>query len=347
MRIAFDSRAGLRPPRHRPLRALPARRAARALADDAEIVETHRPRARRRLPLAVDRRRAVARRRARWSSRCTTSSRSSAPASTCAPACASACATWPSSAPRASSCRPTPSPRDVVERLEHRPASASPSSPRRPRRAMRPRAAAEVAAAARRYGLPERLPAVGRRARAPRPAQARRGARRRPARAAARPRRPRPSSGRRSCRDVTLTGRVSDDDLAAIYTRRPRARLPLRRRGLRPAGRRGARLRHAGRRPVTCPRCARCSATARRSSPRDDLAGLVAAECGRAPPGAGSAAVDLGRRRTGDVDGLRRGHHNAAMTDYDIQLDVKYARSARSSTSAPRPPRTSRGSTRR
>ena len=50
----------------------------------------------------------------------------------------------------------------------------------------------------------------------------------------------------RELTDVTLTGAVSDDELAAIYTRRPRARVPQRRRGLRAAADRGARVRHAG-----------------------------------------------------------------------------------------------------
>ena len=66
--------------------------------------------------------------------------------------------------------------------------------------------------------------------------------------------------------DVILTGQVSDDELAAIYSGAHALVLPVRRRGLRPARRRGARLRHAGRGVRGRRRCARCSATARRSS---------------------------------------------------------------------------------
>ena len=44
MRVAFDSPPRGRPARHRPLRALPARRAARDRRDGHEIVEAHRPR---------------------------------------------------------------------------------------------------------------------------------------------------------------------------------------------------------------------------------------------------------------------------------------------------------------
>ena len=91
--------------------------------------------------------------------------------------------------------------------------------------------------------------------------------------------------------DVTLTGQVTDDELAAIYTRRARARLPLRRRGLRAADR--SRRSPAARRssPATRRRCARCSASARRSCECGDMEGLLAAGA--------SACARRRRRRPG------------------------------------------------
>ena len=109
------------------------------------------------------------------------------------------------------------------------------------------------------------VPAVGRRAAAPRAAQARRGARGDAAADAAGARRPGASVGARAARrDVDGPGHRRRARRA--LQRRARARVPLRRRGLRPADGRGARVRHAGRRLRGAGRCARSSATAPRSS---------------------------------------------------------------------------------
>ena len=198
VRVAFDSRPATDPRGiGRYTRCLlDALRETRGRARDRRGPPAAR---RRRLPLPVDRRRARALAPARRSSRCTTSSRSSAAASTCAPACASSCATWPSSARRGSSSRPRRSPRtrssalDISrERIVVIPeAAGAGDAARRPRRRS-PRVRE-------RYELPDEYLRVGRRPRAPRPAQARRRAGRDAARHAARPRRPDQGSGPTSC----------------------------------------------------------------------------------------------------------------------------------------------------
>ena len=122
------------------------------------------------------------------------------------------------------------------------------SSARRPRRRSTRAADAEVAPCASSYALPGRLPAVGRR-----PAHAR-------TRASGSRRSPGPSARCRSC-SSGQAGRWAHE-LPGVHADRrrrrrraggdlhgrPRARVPVRRRGLRAAAGRGAGLRHAGRR---------------------------------------------------------------------------------------------------
>ena len=96
--------------------------------------------------------------------------------------------------------------------------------------------------------------------------------------------------------DVILTGQVSDEHLAAIYSGAHALVLPSERRGLRPARRRGAGLRHAGRR-LRGARAARGARRARhvrraRRPARADRGGP-----GGAAPRAGAAARGAGRTR--------------------------------------------------
>ena len=92
------------------------------------------------------------------------------------------------------------------------------------------------------------LPAVGRRPAAPRPGQARRRARRHAARAAARARRPDAPVGARAARRDPHRRRSPTTSSPRSTAAPTRSWSPPSRRGLRPARRRGAGLRHAGRR---------------------------------------------------------------------------------------------------
>ena len=218
MRVAFDSRPAL-DPRGIGRYASCLLDALRETAGDGdEIVEAPPPAARRRLPLALDRRRAAApavpagrdaaRRRPAQAPQRVPAHRASA----------FACATSPSSARRALIVPTAVVAAEVDRAPRHRRASGIVVIPEAPAPALHERGAEEIAAVRKRYGLPGGLPAVGRRAADARPAQARR-------RAGAQAPRELPlvlvgatKPWAHELPDVTLTGHVSDDDLAAIYS---------------------------------------------------------------------------------------------------------------------------------
>ena len=75
--------------------------------------------------------------------------------------------------------------------------------------------------------------------------------------------------------DVILTGEVSDEELAAIYSGAHALVLSSESEGFGLPARRGARLRHARSPPARRRRCARCSATARHVRRPGDMQALV------------------------------------------------------------------------
>ena len=180
---------------------------------------------------------------------------------------------------------------------------AEAAAPRRCTRAARE----EIAAVRARYGLPDRVPAVGRRAAAPRAAQARRRARRRR------------RGGCRSCSsgparqwahelpDVTLTGQVTDDELAAIYSGAHALVFPSDDEGF---GLPTVEALACGTPVVACEAPARARGARR---PRDvRRASATSRGCSRpAPPPTRPAPAppqwSWARRRARDLGGLRRG----------------------------------------
>ncbi len=170
--------------------------------------------------------------------------------------------------------------------------------------AMWPRSQQEVDAVRAPVRAARRVPAVGRRPGAPRPAQARRRARRTP--------RELPlvlvgpvKQWARELPGVTLTGHVSDDDLAAIYTGAHALVFPSDDEGF---GLPTVEALACGTPVVACDVPALREVLGDRATfvASEDLTGLIGAAQSAHAARAGAAGVDVGGRRAGDLGGLRR-----------------------------------------